>query len=92
MKAFKLVLIASLAIISLSAQAQTIMIRGATVHTMGKDGILENTDVFISGGKIQKIGQNLPVPQDDVLVYEAEGKPLTPGFFAGVTALGDSHS
>jgi len=63
------------------------MIRGATVHTMGKDGTLENTDVFISGGKIQKIGQDLPVPRD-IYVFEAEGKPLTPGFFAGVTGLG----
>jgi len=87
MRTLKSVLIASLAIISLSAQAQTVLIRGATVHTMGKDGILENTDVFISGGKIQKIGQNLPVPQD-VHVFEAGGKPLTPGFFAGVTSLG----
>jgi hypothetical protein len=88
MRTLKSILIAALATITLSAQAQTILIRGATVHTMGKDGILENTDVFISDGKIQKIGQNLPVPQDDVFVFEAEGKPLTPGFFAGVTALG----
>ena len=87
MKTLKTILIASLTIFAMAAQAQTIMIRGATVHTMGKDGTLENTDVFISGGKIQKIGQDLHVPQD-IYVFEAEGKPLTPGFFAGVTGLG----
>lgn len=87
MKTFKRIIIASLALFAVTAQAQTIMIRGATVHTMGEDGTLENTDVFISGGKIQKIGKDLPVPQD-IYVFDAEGKPLTPGFFAGITSLG----
>jgi len=87
MNNFKSLIVVALAIFSLAVHAETIMIRGATVHTMGKAGTLENTDVFISGGKIQKIGQNLPVPQD-ILVFEAAGKSLTPGFFAGITGLG----
>lgn len=87
MNNFKTLIVVALAIFSLAVHAETIMIRGATVHTMGKAGTLENTDVFISGGKIQKIGQNLPVPQD-IIVFEAEGKSLTPGFFAGITSLG----
>jgi len=87
MNILKTILIASLVIFATAAQAQTIMIRGATVHTMGKDGVLKNTDVFISAGKIQKIGKDLPVPQD-IYVFNAEGKPLTPGFFAGITSLG----
>ena len=87
MKALKIILVVLLAILTSAAQAQTIMIRGATVHTMGKDGTLENTDVFISGGKIRKIGKDLPVPQD-IYVFNAGGKPLTPGFFAGITSLG----
>mgnify|MGYP001826955193 CR=1 FL=1 len=77
-----------LASLSLVAQADTILIRGATVHTMTKDGALENTDVFISNGEIRRIGKNLPVPQDDVYVFNADGKPLTPGFFAGVSSIG----
>ena len=83
-----MVILATLATFSLAVQAETLMIRGATVHTMGEDGTLENTDVFISGGKIQRIGKNLPVPQDDVFVFNAEGKPLTPGFFAGISNIG----
>jgi len=91
MKTLKAILMTSLTVFTVAAQAQTIMIRGATVHTMAKDGVLENTDVFIAAGKVQKIGKNLPVPQDDVLVFEAEGKPLTPGFFAGITGIGISE-
>jgi len=87
MKTLKIILITSLAIFSLAAQAQSVMIRGATVHTMGKEGTLENTDVFISGGKIQKIGKDLPVPAD-IYVFNAEGKPVTPGFFAGISSIG----
>ena len=89
MNGLKTLLIGYLAIFSLAAQAaDTIMIRGATIHTMTGEGTLENTDIFISGGTIQKIGKDLPVPKDDVFVFNAEGKPLTPGFFAGITSIG----
>jgi hypothetical protein len=87
MNTLKTIFIATLAAFSIAAQAQTIMIRGATVHTMDEEGTLENTDVFISDGKIQKIGKNLAVPAD-IYVFNAEGKPLTPGFFAGVSSIG----
>jgi hypothetical protein len=88
MNLFKTLLIASLAALSLATQADTILIRGATVHTMDEDGILEGTDVLIENGKIQRIGKDLPVPQDDAFVFDAEGKQLTPGFFAGITGIG----
>ncbi len=88
MNHFKTLLIGLLATFSLAVQADAILIRGASVHTMSADGILENTDIFISGGKIQRIGKDLPVPQDDVAVFNAEGKPVTPGFFAGITSIG----
>jgi hypothetical protein len=88
MKLFKILLSATLLTLSLVSQADTILIRGATVHTMDKDGILENTDVLVEDGKIKRIGKNLPVPQDDASVFNAEGRPLTPGFFAGITSIG----
>jgi hypothetical protein len=88
MKTLQSTLIAALAAFSMAVQADTIMIRGATLHTMGEDGTLDNTDVLISDGKIQRIGKELPVPQDDVYVFDAEGKPLTPGFFTGITNIG----
>lgn len=88
MNHLKLLLIASLSVLPLAAQADDVMIRGATIHTMSKDGTLENTDVFISDGKIQRIGKDLPLPKDEVSVIDAKGRPLTPGFFAGITSLG----
>jgi len=89
MKRINTLIIGLLATLSLAAHAaDTIVIRGATVHTMSEDGVLENTDVMISGGKVQEIGKDLPVPQDDVFVFNADGKPLTPGFFAGITRIG----
>ena len=82
MNSIRTLLIGFLAAFSLAVQADTIMIRNASVMTMTGDGALENTDVFISEGKIQRIGKDLPVPQDDVFVFNAEGKLLTPGFFS----------
>ena len=91
MKTFKLALIASLATFTMAVQANdAVMIQNATVHTMSEDGVLENTDVFISGGVIKKIGKKLPVPAD-IKVFDAKGQPLTPGFFAGVTELGNTE-
>ena len=87
MKMLNIFQIVLLAVCAISAQAQTVMIRGATVHTMDEAGTLENTDIFISSGKVQKIGQDLPVPAD-IYVFDADGKPVTPGFFAGITSIG----
>ncbi|MDH4020868.1 MAG: amidohydrolase, partial [Xanthomonadales bacterium] len=88
MNSIQTLLIGLLAAFSLVVQADTIMIRNANVMTMTGDGTLENIDIFISGGEIQRIGKDLPVPQDDVFVFNAEGKLLTPGFFAGITSIG----
>lgn len=63
---------------------QTMMIRNATVWTNEKDGILVNADVFITGGKISKVGKNLPVPAD-IAVFDGTGKHLTNGII-------DEHS
>jgi imidazolonepropionase-like amidohydrolase len=70
------------------ARAQNVLIQNATLHTMGPAGVLENTDVLVTGGNIRKIGTGLPVPQDDFPVFDAKGKPVTPGFFAGLNSLG----
>ncbi|HUM46399.1 MAG TPA: amidohydrolase family protein [Chitinophagales bacterium] len=64
---------------------ENFLFKNATVWTNESEGILQNTDVFISNGKIQKVGKNLPVPRDDVKVYDATGKYLTSGII-------DEHS
>jgi hypothetical protein len=70
-----------------AAAAETVMIRNATLHTMGEDGVLENADVFITGGRIDRVGRDLPVPAD-IRVFDAEGRHVTPALFAGITGVG----
>jgi imidazolonepropionase-like amidohydrolase len=51
---------------------------GATVHTCGPEGTIENCTVLINSGKIEKIGKGLKLP-DGYRVLDARGKHLTPG-------------
>ena len=44
------------------ANAQTVLIRGATVHTVGEQGVLNNADVLIRDGKIAAVGTGLSAP------------------------------
>ncbi len=77
----------SILFIPSSLLAQTLFINDATVHTMGSQSVLQEADVLIRDGRIHSVGQNLSVPAD-ATVIEANGRPVTPGFFAGITALG----
>jgi imidazolonepropionase-like amidohydrolase len=65
-------------------KSETVMIRNATVWTNEKDGMLTNADVFVTDGKISKVGKNLPVPAD-IKVFDGTGKHLTNGII-------DEHS
>jgi imidazolonepropionase-like amidohydrolase len=60
------------------------LIRGATVWTNEREGIMPEADVLIQNGKIAKVGKNLPV-QDNAIVIEAQGMHLTAGII-------DEHS
>ena len=88
MKTLNRIILAALAAFSISSEADSLLIRGATVHTMAGDGVLENTDVLIVDGKVERIGSNLRVRQDELRVVEAGGKPVTPGLFAGISSIG----
>src|SRR5690606_23620979 len=58
-------------------QQETILFRNATVWTNTDQGILENTDVLISNGKISRVGKNLNA--GNARVIDATGKHLTSG-------------
>lgn len=62
----------------------TFVVKNTTVWTGEREGVLRNTDVLVSGGKIQRIGRNLPVP-DVATVVDGAGKYLTAGII-------DEHS
>ena len=64
--------------------AKSFVIRKATVWTNEKEGILNNTDVYVSEGKIKQIGKNLKVP-DGTEDIDGSGKQLTSGII-------DEHS
>ncbi len=62
---------------------ETILFKNATVWTNEEEGIVEHTDVLVSGGKIQAVGQNLDAP--GARVIDATGLHLTSGII-------DEHS
>ena len=64
-------------------QAGRVLFRNATVWTNEDDGILEETDVFVTNGKISQVGQNLS--DRGATVIDATGMHLTSGII-------DEHS
>ena len=82
----RLLIAGALLAATLPVAAQSLLIRGATVHTAGAQGSLQNTDVLVQGGRIAAIGSGLAA--GDAPVIEAKGRPLTPTLFGGVTGIG----
>ncbi|MGZ5133704.1 MAG: amidohydrolase family protein [Flavitalea sp.] len=58
-------------------QQESLLIRNATVWTNEKDGVLQNTDVFIRNGKIEAIGKNLSQP--NARIIDGTGRHVTAG-------------
>ena len=77
----------ALASTSFAAFAQDVLIRNATVHTAGTQGTLKNADVLVRNGVVQAVGTALAAPAAATVV-EADGRPLTPAFFGGITEIG----
>ena len=68
------------------ASAQDLLIRNATVHTASARGTLQATDVLVRNGRIAAIGNGLSA--GSATVVDAQGKPLTPTLFGGITDIG----
>ena len=56
------------------------------MHTVTERGTLERADVLVRNGRIAAVGTGLAAA--GATVVEANGRPLTPGLFGGITALG----
>ncbi len=76
-----------LAALAVPGFAQDLLVRNATVHTAGAQGTLQGADVLVQGGVIRAVGPGLAVPAG-VSVVEADGRPLTPALFGGITDIG----
>jgi imidazolonepropionase-like amidohydrolase len=72
---------------ALPAAAETVAITGATVHTMGPQGTIQNGTVVIRDGRIQAVGANVAVPSG-ARTIDARGKVVTPGLFDSLSRLG----
>jgi imidazolonepropionase-like amidohydrolase len=82
-----LTLLAGLALAAAPAVAETIVLTGATVHTMGPQGTIQNGMVVIEGGKIRAVGASVPVPAGARRI-DARGKVVTPGLLNSFTQIG----
>ena len=80
-------LVLSLLLVAGGATAQDVLIRNATVHTAGSRGTIKNADVLVQGGIIRAVGLKLLTPAG-MKVFDANGKSLTPGLFAGFSDIG----
>lgn len=80
-------LLALLALLATGAQAATVLIRGATVHTLSRAGVLEDTDILVRDGRVAELGRHLGAPAGAQII-EAAGRPVTPGLFGGAGHLG----
>jgi imidazolonepropionase-like amidohydrolase len=61
------------------SQTKKILVKNATIWTCGSEGILENADMFIRNGILEKIGKNIKVSGNDVYIIDASEKHITPG-------------
>lgn len=64
-------------------KAKNYLIKNATIWTLEKEGILEETDILIQNGKISQIGKNLTASNAEII--DAKGKHVSPGII-------DEHS
>ncbi len=90
MKRLRIVALLQLFLVTLGlaapAHSQDVLIRNARVHTLTAQGTLERADVLVRGGRVVEVGSGLAAAGAHVI--EANGRPLTPGLFGGITGLG----
>jgi len=83
----KSVFIGLLTLFSINLSAEDFLIKNATVHTVTEQGVLENSDIYVSDGFIMQVGSGLVV-EGKHTVIDAKGKHVTPGLMNASTHLG----
>jgi len=76
----------ALLLVAGTASAQDVLIRNATVHTATARGTLQAADVLVRAGRIVQVGNGLSAGGAQVI--DAQGKPVTPALFGGITGIG----
>ena len=62
-----------------SRSNNAILINDATLWTCGPKGVLEDWDILLLDGKIEKIAPDISVPRGSAMIIDATGKHITPG-------------
>jgi imidazolonepropionase-like amidohydrolase len=70
-----------------TSTAQSIAITGATVHTAGPAGTIEDATIVITDGTVSAIGAGLAVP-NGAREIDASGKIITPGLITPFGQIG----
>lgn len=68
------------------SNAETTLIKGAKIHTMSPQGVLQSGDVLIENGVIKSVAKELSVDADNIV--DGKGKVVTPGIFALINQIG----
>lgn len=69
------------------AQQGLVFLKNATIHT-GAGQVIERGTIGFSNGKIIAVGANVPIPADDVRVFDVQGQHIYPGLIASDSNLG----
>jgi imidazolonepropionase-like amidohydrolase len=77
-------------LVAAPAAAEVVAITGATIHTLGPQGTIENGTLVIENGRIRAVGVALPVA-DATRRIDASGKVVTPGLFDSLSRIGLSE-
>lgn len=72
------------------AVAEVTAITNGKIHTVGPLGTIDGGTVLIEEGRIVSVGADVSVPEGATII-DAEGKPVTPGFFDALTSIGLSE-
>ncbi len=74
-------------VVSFEAKTENYLITNATIHTASDQGVLLNSDIYISDGFIMQIGSQLK-PKGKYTRIDATGKFITPGLINASTQIG----
>ncbi|MGH8034329.1 MAG: amidohydrolase family protein, partial [Lysobacterales bacterium] len=85
--AVRMLVMLAMGFATLDLSAATVFIHDATVYTMATPPLLQGADILVRDGHIAAIGRGLKAPANATVV-EGSKRPVTPAFFAGITALG----
>ena len=79
--------LALLAAVAAPVFAETVVITGATVHTMGPQGTVQGGSLVIENGRIKAVGPAVAAPAG-ARIIDGRGKVVTPGLFDSLSRLG----